>query len=122
MNYDSDDALDRALFALELEEPPADLRTAILASTVYRQPLDVKPWEIWSIGILAALAVWLVSVLVSGGGENFLRTVSTLSNVAWHLISAPNTLVWIAVGGGAALWLSLLSPTFMPVRVLNDKR
>ena len=36
MKYDSDDALDRALFALPLEEPPADLRASILTATVYR--------------------------------------------------------------------------------------
>ena len=30
----TDDELDRALFALPLEEPPADLRARILAATV----------------------------------------------------------------------------------------
>lgn len=121
MNYKSDEALERALFALELEEPPAGLRAAILAATVYRAPL-VKPWEIWSLGVLAAAAVWLVALLIGGGGENFLRTVTALSNAAWHLVSAPNTLVWISLGGGAAFWLSFLSPAPAPARVLHHKR
>ncbi len=120
MNYESDEVLERALFDLELEEPPAGLRTAILAATVYRTPL-VKPWEIWAFGVLAAAAVWLVGLLIGGGGENFLRTITTLSNAAWLLISAPNTLVWIAIGGGTAFWLSLLSLAPEPVRVLQKR-
>ncbi|MEO6913472.1 MAG: hypothetical protein ABI182_05570 [Candidatus Baltobacteraceae bacterium] len=122
MNYESDEALERALLALELEEPPAGLRSSILAATVYRVPMSVKPWEIWTMGVLLAVAVWLITLLVGGGSENFLRTVTALTNAAWHLVSAPNTLVWIALGGSAAFWLSFLSLAPAPVRVLHHKR
>ena len=47
--YENDDELERALLSLELEEPPADLRRSILASTVYHVPVaaSVRPWEPW---------------------------------------------------------------------------
>ena len=36
--YDNDAALDHALFALPLEEPPGDLRARILSATIYQRP------------------------------------------------------------------------------------
>ena len=60
-----DAALERALFALPLEEPPADLRGRILAATVYRPALPFKMWEVWVIGTLMALAVWLMIAVLT---------------------------------------------------------
>ncbi|HET7814564.1 MAG TPA: hypothetical protein VFL13_09345 [Candidatus Baltobacteraceae bacterium] len=112
--YESDDELDRALFALDLEEPPADLRSNILAATVYRRPVTVKAWEVWFIGALAALVVWLVVALLSGGSlplldtvsDGFARTISSFASV--------DVLFWLAIGAGAAFWISQLNLTVVP--------
>ena len=45
----TDDDLDRALFALPLEEPPADLHRRIMAATVLRADADVP-----DVGIVVA--------------------------------------------------------------------
>ena len=68
MMYDSDDALERALFALPLEEPPADLRGAILASTAYRPAAPFSVWEVAGLGAVAAITLWLVVLIAMGGG------------------------------------------------------
>lgn len=57
MDERSLDALDRALFALPLEEPPADLRSSILLSTAYRPVSPFSFWEIAVAGALGAVAV-----------------------------------------------------------------
>lgn len=104
-HYDSNDDLDRALFALDLEEPPAGMREAILAGTVYRAPLPVSPWEIWAIGIAAAVAVWLMFTPALA-----LDAVSAGASV----LGRPDVLFWLAVGGGAAAWISHLNLTLLP--------
>jgi hypothetical protein len=106
--YESDDELDRALFALPLEEPPQDLRASILAATIYRQPLTVKPWEVWLLGALCAVLTWLL-LLVARGQSPVVGSIATYVDEAVRLFSQPQTLFWIAVGGGAALWLSQLN-------------
>ena len=50
----TDDELDRALFALPLEEPPADMHERIMAATVLRAGPAFRTWELW---LLAAAAV-----------------------------------------------------------------
>lgn len=109
MNYDSDDALDRALFALPLEEPPADLRAAILTATVYRSAPVFKPWEIGALGAIAALLVWLIVTIVLGGGTLFMETLVTIGERAQTMLSNYTTLAWIAAGGGTAIWLSIFT-------------
>jgi hypothetical protein len=106
--YESDDELDRALFALPLEEPPQDLRASILAATVYRQPVPVKPWEVWLVGALCAVLTWLL-LLVARGHSPVVGSIAAYVDEAVLLFSQPQTLFWIAVGGGAALWLSQLN-------------
>lgn len=108
--YESDDELDRALFALPLEEPPQDLRASILAATIYRQPATaiVKPWEAWALGALCAVLTWLL-LLVTRGHSPVIGSIATYVDEAVLLFSQPQTLFWIAVGGGAALWLSQLN-------------
>ncbi len=61
---DDDDALDRALAALPLEEPPADLHARIMAATVYAPApagVPVPGWERGWLALFAGLAVcgWL---------------------------------------------------------------
>ena len=111
MMYRDDDALDRALFALPLEEPPADLRASILTATVYR-PAPVPafaPWEIALLGVMAALLVWFVAIIAMGGGSLFSHTVSTIASTASHALTNVTTLAWLAAGIGTAMWLTFFT-------------
>lgn len=107
--YDSDDALDRALFALPLEEPPADLRASILTTTVYRPAPAFKMWEIALLGSLAAVLTWLVIVVTMGGGALFLQTLSAIG--AWVAATMTNvtTLAWLGAGCATAFWLTFFT-------------
>jgi len=112
--YESDDELDRALFALDLEEPPAQLRSNILAVTIYRAPLPVKPWEIWFIGALAALIVWLLISLLGGAQAGTFDRASDIVAQGISAVTTPDVLIWLAIGAGAAFWISQLNLTVMP--------
>src|SRR5215469_195423 len=109
MKYDSDDALDRALFALPLEEPPADLRAAILTATVYRPAPLFKPWEIALLGSVAAIATWLIVIVALSGGQLFVHSLEAIGSTIEETLSNYSTLAWIAAGGGAAIWLSIFT-------------
>ena len=109
MKYDSDDALDRALFALPLEEPPADLRASILTATVYRPAPIFKAWEVVTLATIGAVVVWLVATIVMGGATLFEHSMQTIATSASHALSSPATIGWLAAGGGAAIWLSLFT-------------
>jgi hypothetical protein len=106
MMYDSDDALDRALFALPLEEPPADLRGSILASTAYRPAAPFSVWEVAGLGALAAVTVWLVVLIAMGGGGLFLHTLATIGSAIVSGVSNVTILAWLAAGAMTAFWLS----------------
>ena len=105
-HYDSDEELERALFALDLEEAPADLRPSILAATIYHVPVAaaVRPWEVWLYGGLCAALVWLLIAV--------LRTASVDAAAVHYgeqlvaFFSQPATLFWIAVGAAASVWIS----------------
>jgi hypothetical protein len=112
--YDNDDELERALFALDLEEPPAELRQNILAATVYRPPVTAAAWEVWLVAGLCALLTW-VAVLVTHGSNA--QTVSAMAQHAADALSAvakPQTLLWAAAGGGLVFWISQLNLTLVP--------
>lgn len=114
MNHEHDD-LDRLLFALPLEEPPADLRASILASTIYRASLPIKAWEVTVIGILTALVAWFCVLIARGGADAFVGTVSIFASFFANLIVAQSTWLWLAVGGGVAFVLLILNLSPMPV-------
>jgi hypothetical protein len=122
MKYDSDEALDRALFALPLEEPPSDLRAAILTATVYRPAPLFKPWEIALLGSLAAVATWLIALVVLGGGTLFVHSLQIIGSSLADAFSNYATLAWIAAGGGAAIWLSLFTGFQPAARGVNARR
>lgn len=105
MMYDSDDALDRALFALPLEEPPSDLRASILASTAYRPAPAFSVWEVAALGAIAAVTVWFGFLIAMGGGGLFLRTLATIGSSAAASLSNVTLLAWLAAGAMTALWL-----------------
>jgi hypothetical protein len=106
---DSHDALERALFALPLEEPPAGLRASILMATAYRPAPAFSVWELALLGALGAIGIWLVVLLALGGGSLFFQTLSTIGSVAARALSNAATLAWLAAGGATALWLSLFT-------------
>ena len=108
------DALDRAILGLPLEEPPAGMRSAILLATAYRPSPAFAFWELAVVGTLGAVAVWLIALIVLGGGSLFVHTVTTIASTAAAALSHPATLAWLAVGGATAVWLSLFTG-FQPV-------
>ena len=109
----SDAELERALFAMPLEETPAGLRASILAATVYRPPVTVAAWEVWLFGVLAALIVWICALVIRGGAGPAVHAVQSGSSFILGLLSQPSILLWIAIGG-AAVWLSQLNLTALP--------
>ncbi|HEY8297226.1 MAG TPA: hypothetical protein VIG32_04295 [Candidatus Baltobacteraceae bacterium] len=118
MNYHSDDELDRALFAMPLEEPPAGLRASILASTVYRPSLPATPfklWEAWTLGAIIAVMVWAGFLVAGGAANTIIASFTSLSASAFDAITQPATLLWIAVGGAASFWISQATFISLPV-------
>jgi hypothetical protein len=107
MNNFSDEDLERALFSLDLEVPPADLRGRILAGTVYRTPVIFKQWELVLLGAGLAVVAWMAFAIVTGGlpaiAGNIQDGVQTLGQALGNTV----TLSWIAAGGAIAVWLSL---------------
>lgn len=109
MNYDSDDALDRALFALPLEEPPLDLRASILSATVYRPAPIFSLGELIGLGVVAAIVIWLVTLVVLGGGPLFVHSLDRIGSAIQPEIENYTTLAWIAAGGATAMWLTFFT-------------
>lgn len=103
MNHD-DDALDRMLAALPLEEPPTTLYGRIMAATVYAPPVAAASfpvWELWLVGLFAALAVWLSWTVVATPHLSE-RVSSELTQALASGFSSPETLLWLAAGTALA--------------------
>jgi hypothetical protein len=109
MNYNSDDALDAALFALPLEEPPADLRAAILTATAYRPAPMFSFRELAFLGLVCSVVVWLVAAVIAGGGSLFVHSLQAVGTFVSSTMNNGATLVWIAAGGATTIWLSLFT-------------
>lgn len=109
MNMDNSDALERAIFALPLEEPPAGLRSSILLATAYRPRPAFSVGELAILGALGAIGVWLFVLLALGGGTLFVQTFQTIGDSLSRALSNTATLAWLAAGGATALWLSLFT-------------
>ncbi|HEY9181317.1 MAG TPA: hypothetical protein VIO32_11410 [Candidatus Baltobacteraceae bacterium] len=111
----TNDELERALFALDLEEAPSDLRSTILARTIYHVPpaASVRPWEVWLYGALCAALVWLLVAVVRGAAGPVVDSAASYGHQAVTLFSQPATLFWIAVGG-AAVMISQMNLTDLP--------
>jgi hypothetical protein len=109
MNYNDDDALDAALFALPLEEPPADLRSAILSATIYRPAPVFSLREIMTLGALCAVVVWLVAAVIAGGGSLFVHSLEAVGATAIHAGGNVTLIGWIAAGAATAIWLSIFT-------------
>ncbi len=112
--YD-DDALDRALAALPLEQPPADLHARIMAATAYAPaPAAAAPlpgWELWLAAVLSSLALWLAWVFVSTPHvvDQLAASVDRLVTGVDLASASASVVVWVAVGVSAAWWITQLS-------------
>jgi hypothetical protein len=103
------DELDRAIFDLPLEEPPAGLRASILLATAYRPAPAFSFFELAVLGSLGAIALWLAILLVLGGGALFAETLATIGSALTRALSNAAVLAWISAGGATALWLTLFT-------------
>jgi hypothetical protein len=109
----TDDELDRALFALPLEEPPADLHGRIMAATALRPAPTFATWEwlllVVAVSLTTAATAWIFlsapgSVHALGYAiEDGLRALGFYSRA---------TYIWIAIGISSLWWISSLN--FMP--------
>jgi hypothetical protein len=109
-----DDALERALAALPLEEPPERLHARIMNATVYAPAVrlassPLHTWEITAIGIVAAVAVWLSWLVLTVPGAVDRARVMVDAAISAAQLNSVTTLVWIAVGLSAAFWISTIT-------------
>jgi hypothetical protein len=104
-----DERLERAILDLPLEEPPAGLRASILMATAYRPAPAFSFLELAALGALGAVALWLVAMLVLGGGSLFVQTLETIGLALSRALSNATTVAWLAAGGATALWLTLFT-------------
>jgi hypothetical protein len=94
---------------LPLEEPPEGLRASILLATAYRPAPAFSFLDLAALGSLGAIAVWLVVLLVLGGGSLFVDTLGTIGSALSRIFSNTGVLAWLAAGGATALWLTLFT-------------
>ncbi len=114
----TDDQLDRALFALPLEEPPADLHRRILLATVLRPAPTFRAWELWLLAGALALAGLLTFLIVASGPFTGVRFTDGIESAMRSLgLFSRTTYLWIGVGVSSVWWISSLS--FMPLRRLS---
>jgi len=109
MKYDDDDALDAALFALPLEEPPADLRSAILHATIFRPAPVFSFRDLVVLGALSAVVVWLIAAIAAGGGSLFFHSLEAIGATTLRALGNLTLLAWLAAGGATAIWLSIFT-------------
>jgi hypothetical protein len=104
-----DQELERAILGLPLEEPPEGLRASILLATAYRPVPMFSVAELALLGSLVAISLWLISVVVLGGGSLFVHTLEAIGSALSRTFSNGAFLAWLAAGAATALWLTLFS-------------
>jgi len=110
------DEIDRALFALPLEEPPQDLRRSILALTVHAPAPGgetISLWELLGIGLGLALATILAWSVVTNPA--FGAQIVAALMLFGRGLAEPPTLAGLTIGCSAVAWVSLM--TFRPARI-----
>jgi hypothetical protein len=108
----TDEELERALFSLELEAPPAELRESIMLATVHAPVLRMRSWEYAGVGVLMALGVWLAIAMVTHRSH-----VGSELREAFEFFTNPEVAVWLAIGGGISLWMTVISNLTSRTRV-----
>ena len=103
----TDQELERAILGLPLEEPPEGLRSSILLATAYRPAPAFSVVELALLGSLVAIALWLIALVVLGGGSLFVHTLAIIGSTLAHALSNGAILAWLAAGSATALWLTV---------------
>lgn len=119
MNMD-DERLERAILDLPLEVPPDGLRASILLATAYRPAPPFSVLELAVVGSMGAVALWLVVLLVLGGGSLFVHSLAAMGSVLSRTFSNVAVLAWLAAGGATAVWLTLFTG-FAPLTVASHR-
>ena len=105
----TDDELDRALFALPLEEPPAGLHEQILAATVLRPAPTFRAWELCllvaAVAVVGSLTAWLFQMTPHAGSRLADMIVAGARGLG---LFSRSTYVWLAVGISSVWWISSL--------------
>jgi hypothetical protein len=114
------DELDRALFALPLATPPADLRASILNATIYAEPAAPFAFaEIAGIGAVLAFAVWLAAYVLSNPALS--STLVGQIGTALRLLSEGQTLAWLAAGVAVVLVANTVNDGFALQRIFRKR-
>jgi hypothetical protein len=114
------DELDRALFALPLAVPPADLRASILRATIYAEPAAPFAFaEIVGIGAAIAFAVWLAAYVLSNPAIG--SALATGTSAVLREISEGQTLAWLAAGVAVVLVANTVTDGFALQRVFRKR-
>ncbi len=104
---DEHDDLDRAIFALPLEPPPAGLRESILrvtsGATIAARPA-FHTWEIGLVGIGLAVLTWLLATFVTD--HTFASGVVAQAGAVLAQLAETRTLAWLVTGASIAFCLS----------------
>lgn len=112
-----DERLERLILDLPLEEPPEGLRASILLATAYHRPAPAFSFaDLAALGAVGAVALWMIVLLVLGGGSLFVQTLATIGSGLSRAFSNAGVLAWLAAGGATALWLTLFTGS-QPVAV-----
>ncbi len=128
MNGERFDDLDEALFALSLEEPPADLRASILRATIHdpaaapaaafaaEPPSFERAWNPIVAGVGAAMLAWLCLAVTLE--RSLAATIVQALGTFGHQLAEPSTFVWLALGGATVFAVQLADalPKRIPVR------
>ena len=105
----TDDELDRALFALPLEEPPADMHQRIMSATVLRAAPAFQRWELLLLEVVVALvglaSAWIVTSSPESGSRLGDSIVAFMRGFG---LFSRSTYVWLAVGLSSVWWISSL--------------
>jgi len=109
----TEDDLDRALFALPLEEPPAGLHERIMAATAMRPSPTFAMWE-WMLLVVA------VSLTIAATVWMFTSAPGSVHRLGYAVVGMARALglfqratyIWLGVGITSVWWISSLN--FMP--------
>ena len=117
----TDDELDRALFALPLEEPPAELHGRIMAATVLHVAPTFRAWEIAllvaALAFVGAVTYWLFNSTPNAGSHMADDMVTALRALG---LFSRNTYLWLAVGLSTTWWISSLPFMATPRRTVYN--
>lgn len=124
MRYYDDDAIERALAALPLEDAPADLHGRIMLAVTHRPQPAFRPWELWVLGAAFAICAWLVLALFGApftGGSAVAEAIKAWpGRVPQLVVGALTPSAWWVAVGVAATYLTLL--VYLPLERISAKK